>query len=93
MSNLNPPPLTGDANLDRWLNLLHKRVIAPVVTVGQLGNYTDDAVAAAAGVPTSEYLGIQALAGAYGHSHPAVSAFRNRAKTGVNGPKTQEGPK
>ena len=46
MSNLNPPPQTADANLDRWLNLLHKRVIAPVVTVGQLGNYTDDAAAA-----------------------------------------------
>ena len=51
MANLNPPPLTGNANLDRWLNLLHKHVNAPVVTVGSLGNYTDDAAAAAAGVP------------------------------------------
>lgn len=51
MSNLNPPPLTGNANLDRWLNLLHKQVIAPVVTVGALVNYADDAAAAAAGVP------------------------------------------
>jgi len=51
MANLNPPPQSADANLDRWLNLLHKRVIAPVVTVGQLGNYADDAAAAAAGVP------------------------------------------
>ena len=51
MANLNPPPQSADANLDRLLNLLHKRVIAPVVTVGQLGNYADDAAAAAAGVP------------------------------------------
>ena len=51
MTNLNPPPLTGDANLDRWLNLLHKRVIAPVVTVGSLSNYADDTAAAAGGVP------------------------------------------
>ena len=51
MTNLNPPPQSADANLHRWLNLLHKRVIAPVVTVGQLGNYADDAAAAAAGVP------------------------------------------
>lgn len=51
MSNLNPPPQSADANLDRWLNLLHKQVIAPVVTVGALVNYADDAAAAAAGVP------------------------------------------
>ena len=51
MANLNPPPQSADANLDRWLNLLHKRVIAPVVTVGPIGNYADDAAAAAAGVP------------------------------------------
>ena len=49
MANLNPPPQSADANLDRWLNLLHKRVIAPVVTVGQLGNYRDDAAAGGAG--------------------------------------------
>lgn len=49
--------------------------------------------AAAEGLSTQEFLGIQALAGAYGHSHPAVSAFRNRAKTGVNGPKTHGGGK
>lgn len=47
--------------------------------------------AAQAGMPTDEYLGIQVLAGAYGHSHPAVIAFRNRAKPGINGPKTQGG--
>ena len=51
MANLNPPPLTGNANLDRWLNLLHKQVNAPVVTVGSLGNYADDTSAAAGGVP------------------------------------------
>lgn len=51
MPNLNPPPLTGDANLDRWLNLLHKQVNAPVVTVGSLGNYANDTAAAAGGVP------------------------------------------
>ncbi len=51
MTNLNPPPQSADANLDRWLNLLHKQVIAPVVTVGALVNYADDAAAAAAGVP------------------------------------------
>ena len=51
MSNLNPPPLTGDANLDRWLNLLHKQVVAPVVTVGSLSSYADDTAAAAGGVP------------------------------------------
>ena len=46
--------------------------------------------AAKAGVPTAEFLGIQVLAGAYGHSHPEVIAFRNRSKAGINGPKTQE---
>lgn len=49
--------------------------------------------AAAAGVPTDEYLGIQAMAGAYGHSHPEVVAFRNRAKAGINWPKTPKGEK
>lgn len=53
MPNLNPPPLTGDPNLNRWLNLLHKQVIAPVVTVGSLASYASDAAAAAAGVPIS----------------------------------------
>jgi len=51
MSNLNPPPQTGTATLDRWLNLLHKKVNAPVVTVGSLGNYADDTAAAAGGIP------------------------------------------
>lgn len=46
--------------------------------------------AAQAGVPTSEYLGIQALAGAYGNLHPAVVAFRKRANPGINGPETPE---
>ena len=50
MANLNPPPLTGDANLDRWLNLLHKQVTAQL-SVGTLGNYADDTAAAAGGVP------------------------------------------
>lgn len=45
--------------------------------------------AAAAGIPTSEFLGIQVLAGAYGHSHPDVVAFRNRPKVGVSGPLTR----
>lgn len=49
--------------------------------------------AAQAGVPTDEFLGIVVMAGAYGHSHPDVVEFKNRPKTGVNGPKTQEGPK
>ena len=47
MATLNPPPLTDDPNLNRWLNLLHKQVLA----VGGLGNYVNDAAAAAGGVP------------------------------------------
>lgn len=46
--------------------------------------------AAKAGVPTSEFLGIQALAGAYGHFHPVVAAFRKRANSGINGPETPD---
>ncbi len=46
--------------------------------------------AAQAGVPTAEFLGIQVLAGAYGALHPEVQAFRNRPKTGINGPETPE---
>lgn len=48
--------------------------------------------AAQAGVPTDEFIGIQALAGAYGHSHPDVQAFRNRPKAGVCGTKTPKAP-
>lgn len=50
MAILNPPPLTGNANLDRWLNLLHKQVNTPVVAVGTLSNYADDTAAAAGGI-------------------------------------------
>jgi hypothetical protein len=46
--------------------------------------------AAQAGIPTSEYLGIQVLTAAYGVFHPEVVAFRNRSKTGINGPETPE---
>lgn len=46
--------------------------------------------AAQAGVSTDEFLGIQVLAGAYGHLHPEVVAHRNRANAGINGPKTPE---
>lgn len=46
--------------------------------------------AAAEGVPTSIYLGILALSGAYGATHPEVAAFRKRAKSGQSGPKTQD---
>ena len=46
--------------------------------------------AAIAGVPTSEYIGIQALAGAYGHQHPAVLAFSNRERPGISGPEIIE---
>lgn len=45
--------------------------------------------AAQAGVRTAEYLGIQVLTAAYGHLHPEVIAFKNRANQGINGPKTQ----
>lgn len=44
--------------------------------------------AAQAGIPTHEYLGIQALAGAYGICHPEVVAFNNRSKPGITGPET-----
>jgi len=47
--------------------------------------------AAEEGVPTSEYLGVLALTGAYGVSHPVVVAFRNRPKAGINGPQTPKG--
>lgn len=47
--------------------------------------------AAKAGVPTDEFLGIQVLAGAYGHQHPDVKAFHARARLGINGPETQAG--
>lgn len=46
--------------------------------------------AAKEGIPTDEYLGILALSGAYGVSHPLVKAFHNRPKQGQFGPKTQE---
>jgi hypothetical protein len=46
--------------------------------------------AAQHGIPTAEYLGIQAIAGAYGQMHPKVIDFRNRAKNGINGPKTPD---
>ena len=45
--------------------------------------------AASHGVPTHEYLGIVAIAGAYGHLHPKVIEFKRRAKAGINGPETQ----
>lgn len=45
--------------------------------------------AAQAGIPTAEFLGIQALAGAYGHLHPVVVEFRKRANPGINGPETE----
>lgn len=48
--------------------------------------------AAQVGVSTSEYLGIQVLTAAYGHLHPEVVAFKNRAKPGINGPKTPKSP-
>lgn len=48
---LNPPPLTGDANLDRWLNLLRKVVLAQV---GPLGSYANDAAAASGGVAVGD---------------------------------------
>ena len=44
--------------------------------------------AAQAGIPTSEFLGIQVLAGAYGNQHPEVKAFNKRARLGINGPET-----
>ena len=47
--------------------------------------------AAQAGIPTGEFIGIQALAGAYGHLHPEVVAFRNRAKAGQIGTETPGG--
>lgn len=47
--------------------------------------------AAIEGVPTEEYLGIQALAGAYGHAHPEVVAFKKRAKSGQGGPESRGG--
>lgn len=46
--------------------------------------------AAQAGVPTSFYLGILALSGAYGAMHPEVEAFRKRATAGQSGTRTQE---
>jgi Zn-dependent alcohol dehydrogenase len=46
--------------------------------------------AAQAGVPAAEYIGIQALAGAYGNLHPVVVEFRSRDKAGVFGTKTLE---
>lgn len=46
--------------------------------------------AAQAGVPTAEYLGIQVLAGAYGHQHPHVKAFNKRVKAGITGPETPD---
>ena len=45
--------------------------------------------AAEAGIPTQDFIGIQALAGAYGQSHPEVIEFNKRTKKGVNGPKTR----
>lgn len=44
--------------------------------------------AQAEGVPLPEYLGVQALAGAYGLLHPLVRAHRKRAKAGQTGTKT-----
>ena len=48
--------------------------------------------AAQVGISTAEYLGIQVLTAAYGHLHPEVVAFKNRANLGINGPKTHEAP-
>lgn len=48
--------------------------------------------AAKAGVPTSEFIGIQALAGAYGLMHPEVQAFHKRVNNRQSETKTQ-GPK
>ena len=45
--------------------------------------------AAQFGIPTAEYLGIQVLTAAYGHLHPEVVAFKNRANSGINGPETK----
>lgn len=46
--------------------------------------------AAAAGMSTAEYIGIQALQGAYGQSHPEVKAFNRRGKAGISGPETHD---
>lgn len=40
------------------------------------------------GMPTEEYVGIQALAGAYGIFHPMVLAFFKRANLGQSGTET-----
>ena len=54
MANLSPPPMTGNAVLDRWLSILQQRVNAPIdpanIALGSLGNHADDVAAAAAGV-------------------------------------------
>lgn len=47
--------------------------------------------AAQAGISTSEFIGIHALAGFYGQLHPEVVEFRKRPNPGINGTKTQEG--
>jgi len=47
--------------------------------------------AAQQGVSTAHYLGVLALAGAYGFRHPVVVAFDERAKPGINGPVIEEG--
>jgi hypothetical protein len=46
--------------------------------------------AAALGVPVSQYIGIQALAGAYGVLHPEVVAFSKKPKAGQSGTETGE---
>lgn len=48
--------------------------------------------AAAANVPTAEYLGYHVLSSAYGLLHPDVTAFLTRAKTGIYGPITEPAP-
>jgi hypothetical protein len=47
------------------------------------------AKAAALGIPVAEYIGIQALAGAYGRLHPEVVAFVNQPKAGQFGTETR----
>ena len=38
MANLNPPPLSGDPSLNRWLNILWQYVIRLFVAPSQAGN-------------------------------------------------------
>ena len=50
MATLPPPPMTGRAELDRWLSVLHKYVNSSNIALGTLGNYANDVAAAAGGV-------------------------------------------